>query len=129
MKMLAAALSSFLALSAFAGDVLELPVSSAASTSATHRVTFTLGMVGFLQDVVLHSYAGVDTGTVTIVNDSIGMTNGVGTFVFTPTSQPRITNSFPMQRGDYVQVVYTASVATNATYLNKATCWFKNVTR
>jgi len=127
MKMLATVLSSFLALSAFAGDVLELPVSSAASTAATHRVTFTLGTVGFLQDVVLNSYAA-NTGTVTIVNDSIGMTNTLGVFAFTYMFQPRITNSFPVQRGDYVQVVYTANTAL-ATNLNKATCWFKNVTR
>ena len=129
MKMLAAVLSSFLALSAFAGDVLELPVSSAASTSATHRVTFTLGTVGFLQDVVFKSYAGVNTGTVTVVNSAIGETNTLGAFTFTSTFQPRITNSYPMQNGDYVQVVYTAAVTTNATYLNKASCWFKNVTR
>ena len=127
MKMLAAALSSFLALSAFAGDVLEKPVSSAATTAATHRVTFTLGSLGFLQDVVLKSYTA-NTGTVTIVNDTIGMTNTLGVFAFTDTFQPRITNSFPMQRGDYVQVVYTANTAL-ATNLNKLTCWFKNVTK
>ena len=128
MKMLAAALSSFLALSAFAGDVLEKPVSSAATTAATHRVTFTLGSLGFLQDVVLKSWQ-TNTGTVTIVNSAIGETNTLGSFTFTSTFQPRITNSYPMQNGDYVQVVYTAAVATNATYLNKVSCWFKNVTK
>jgi len=128
MKMLATVLLSFLTLSAFAGDVLELPVSSADNTAATHRVTFTLGKVGFLQDVVLKSWQ-TNTGTVTIVNSAIGETNTLGAFTFTSTFQPRITNSYPMQNGDYVQVVYTAAVATNATYLNKASCWFKNVTR
>lgn len=128
MKVLIALLVSLVASFAFAGDVLELPVSSTASTSATHQVTFTLGTVGFLQDVVLKSYAGSNTGTVTIVNDTIGMTNTLGVFAFTPTSQPRITNSFPVQRGDYIKVVYSAS-QTNATSLNKLTCWFKDVVR
>lgn len=128
MKVLIAVLASLVASFSLAGDVLELPVSSTASTSDTHQVTFTLGTVGFLQDVVLKSYAGVNTGTVTIVNDTIGMTNTLGVFAFTPTSQPRITNSFPVQRGDYVKVVYTASTALS-TNLNKLTCWFKDVVR
>lgn len=127
MKMLAAALSSFLALSAFAGDVLESPVSSASSTSATHRVTFTLGSLGFLQDVVLKSYC-TNTGTVTLVSTTLGVTNTLGTLESTATSQGRITGSYPVQRGDVIQVAYANSTALS-TNQNQLSCWFKNVTK
>ena len=127
MKILAPVLSSFLAISAFAGDVLELPVSSASSTSATHRVTFTLGNVGYLQDVVLKSYR-TNTGTVTLVSSTLGVTNTLGTLEVTASSQGRITGEYPVQRGDYVQVVYANSTALS-TNQNQLSCWFDNITK
>lgn len=127
MKVLIAVLASLVASFSLAGDVLESPVSSASSTSATHQVTFTLGSLGFLQDVVLKSYC-TNTGTVTLVSSTLGVTNTLGTLESTATSQARITGSYPVQRGDIIKVVYANSTALS-TNQSQLSCWFKDVVR
>ncbi len=121
-SLLVATLASFLTLTATAQDKLELPV-TASGTSGTVQVTFTLGTLGFLQDVSLKSYCA-NTGTVTIVDSTLGHTNTIGALAFTGTSQTRISAAWPVQRGDVISVAFTAaSVGTNST----VSCWFKNV--
>lgn len=120
------ALLMLCAVPAFAQDVLEKPV-SASSTSATISVTFTLGTTGYLEALQLEtSGSAIQTGTVSVVNSTLGYTNTVGAWVFTNQSLNSLSRSYPMQQGDTVVVVFTYS-ATNAT--SKVHTWFKNVRR
>lgn len=122
MKLYACLLAFLIAGTALAQDRLEKPVTES-STNATVNVTFTLGTVGYVDDIYIQStVSGINTGTVYVVNNN--HTNLVGAWVFTNDSLHRITRAYPVQQGDVVRCVFTAS-ATDVT--GTVGAWFKNV--
>jgi len=126
MKMFAAVVIVLipLAIALFAQDCLERPVSNT-STAATLNVTFAVGTLGYVQDVALKSdQVGINTATVSIVNSNLGITNNVGTWIFTNSAQTRISSAWPVEKEDIVRCVLTRNApATN----NTLAVWFKNV--
>jgi hypothetical protein len=107
-----------------AQDTLERPVTMT-STGPVVNVTFTQGSLGYIQDVFLISrWVGCNTGTLYVVNSTIGHTNILATWAFTNNSQNRITSPWPVQAGDIVRTEFTyTGLATN----NSTTVWFGNV--
>jgi len=128
MKMLLATLLAVtFAVSTFAQDKLERPVSTT-STAATINVTFTLGTLGYVQDIAVRSdIVGINTAAVSIVNSTLLFTNTVATLVFTNTVPSRIVSAaWPVEKDDVVRCVMTRSaIATNTV----VSVWFKNVIR
>lgn len=108
-----------------AQDRLERPV-VASATGATINVAFTLGSLGFVQDVTVKSdISGINTAVVYAVDSNIGHTNTIATWVFTNHCLNRISSTWPVQQGDIVRTVFTgSSTGTN----NTTEVWFKNVT-
>lgn len=126
MKRLAVLLALLVAVPVFAQDRLEKPVSQT-STAAVVNVTFTLGAVGFLQDVLLYSQVtGIQTGTLYVINSTMGHTNYVAAWVFTNNSQSRLSSAWPVQFGDVIRTEFTASSLVSN---NISSCWFKNVVK
>jgi hypothetical protein len=111
--------------SLFAQDRIEYPV-TVTSTNAVLEMPFTLGDRGYLDDVFLQcGLAGGQTGTVVLVNTTLGFTNAVGPLILTNQSVNRVAD-YPVMRGDILRVTFTSS-ATNVT--NSVFGWFKNVIR
>lgn len=122
MKLYACLLAFLIAGTSFAQDVLVKPV-TASATNPTVNVTFTLGTLGYVEDIYIQStVSGINTGTVYVVNNN--HTNLVGTWVFTNDSLHRITRAYPVQHGDVVRCVFTAS---GTTVTSTVGVWFKNV--
>ena len=119
-----AALVLAIAGSLFAQDRLERPVTGT-STGDTINITFTLGTLGFVQDVYVNSaVVGINTGSIYTVHNSTGFTNLIATWIFTNQPTTRIDSPHPVQKDDVVRCVLTRSaIATN----NTVAVWFKNV--
>lgn len=108
----------------FAQDALERPV-VASGTGAVQEVVFTLGSLGYLQDVVLKSFR-INTGLVVIVDSTLGITNTVGLIAYNATNQSRISASWPIRRGDIVRTTFETSIVGSN---NVVAAWFKNVVK